>query len=286
MMPKVSIIFPTFNGLEDTRECLFSITKLRYPKSKMEVIIIDNGSTDNTIPFIRKNFPWVKIFVQKKNFGFAKAVNLGIERSNGEYLLITNNDVIFEKNYLVNLVIFLQKNPKVGIVGGKIYYKHPKNKVAFSGAKFNFYTGLLSLNKKPNKVCETDWNPGCNMFVKKKVFDKIGQFDEKFFFYFEDLDFCLRAKRAGYQVIYHPRAILWHGEGASINRQNWQKKSEFYYQGKTRVLFKHATKIQLVSSLLFQFSFGLAYQLFILKHQNYTPAIQALAENVGRQRLK
>lgn len=288
--PTVSIIFPTYNGWQDTKLCLESIKRLDYPKDRLEVIIVDNASSDKTVPLIRQNFPFVKVFPQEKNLGFAKAVNLGIKKAKGDYLLIANNDVVFDKNYLICLLKFLQENPAVGIVGGKVYYKNPKDKIAFAGARFNFYTGLLRPSKSPNKTCETDWVTGCNMLVKREVLAKIGSFDEKFFFYFEDLDLCLRAKRAGYKIIFYPKAILWHGEGESINREDWQKKSEFYYQGKTRVLFKHATKLELLSSLLFQFSLGLLYQLFILKHQNYTPATRALIKNLkdfvsGRQTL-
>lgn len=279
--PFVSIIFPTFNGWQDTKECLKSIANVDYPQTKIEVIVVNNASTDETAPLIRQNFSRVKLLPQKKNLGFAKAVNQGIKKSQADYILITNNDVVFDSHYLKNLVNFLQQNPDVGIVGGKVYYKHPKNKVAFPGARFNFYTGLLRPNKNPNKTAETDWVPGCNMLIKRKVLEEIGGFDEKFFFYFEDLDLCLRAKKAGYKVIYYPKAIMFHGEGASIEREGWQKKSELYYQGKTRILFKHGTKLQIVSSLLFQFFPGLAFQLLVLRHQNYTFALRALIENTN-----
>ncbi len=280
MKTKVSIIFPTHNGWEDTKACLESIAKLDYSQEKIEVIVIDNASTDKTVSLIRKHFPQVKLLPQKKNLGFAKAVNLGIKKAKSRYLFITNNDVVFDKGYLRILVNFLQNNPEVGIVGGKVYYQKPKNKIVFAGAKFNFYTGLLKLGPTPNKISKTDWVPGCNMLIRQKVINKIGPFDEKFFFYFEDLDLCLRAKRAGYKIIYHPRALLWHGEGAAIDRERWQKKSEFYYHGKTRILFKHGSKLQIISALLFQFLVGLPFHLLVLKHQNYTPAIKALLENI------
>lgn len=283
MKPKVSIIFPTLNGWQDTQECLESITKLDYPKEKIAIIVVDNGSTDKTVPLIKQYFPQVKLFPKKKNLGFAKAVNLGIKKSKCEYLLISNNDVIFAKDYLLNLVNFLEENPGVGIVGGRIYYKQPKKKIAFSGAKFNFYTGTLKLGPTPNEISETDWVSGCNLFIRRRVLKKIGNFDEKFFFYFEDLDLCLRTKKAGYKVIYYPRAIQWHDEGAAISQGKWQKKSEYYYYGKTRILFKYATKIQLISALLFQFLLGLPFHLLILKHNNYPAAIKALVNNLKKQ---
>lgn len=278
--PKISIVFPTFGGLKDTKKCLSSIEKLSYPQEALETIVVDNRSPDETVSFVQKNFPWVKLLPQKENLGFAKAVNLGIRKAKGEYLLITNNDVLFEKNYLARLVKHLQQNPRVGVVGGKVYYQKPRDKIDFPGAKFNFYTGLLRPNKKPDLTSPTDWVPGCNMLVRRSVLDEIGSLDEKFFFYFEDLDFCLRAKKAGYRVVYYPKAVQWHGVGESIDRRGWQKKSEFYYQGKTRLLFKHATPIQLISAFLFQFFLGLPYHFLILKRQNYPPAVKALVKNI------
>lgn len=279
MIPKVSVIFPTFNGLADTKTCLESIRKLKYPKERIEIIMVDNCSSDRTIETIKKMFPEVKILPQNNNLGFAKAVNLGIKTAKGEYFLITNNDVTFTKNYLTQLVDFLQKKPLVGITGGKVYYKRPQKKISFPGAKFDFYTGLLRPNKNPNQIIETDWVPGCNMLIKREVLENIGIFDEDFFFYFEDLDFCLRARKAGYKVIYYPKAVMYHGEGVSIDKERWQKKSQFYYEGKTRVLFKHASKIQLVSVLLFQFLLGLPFHLLVLKRQNYTWAFRALMKS-------
>ena len=233
--PLVSIIFPTFNGWQNTKECLESIARLNYPQDKIEIIIVDNGSTDNTlqkvkefakkyscqfvsgtespikkaavrVPHIRVNSrkPTITLIENRTNLGFSRAVNLGAKKANGEYFLITNNDVVFDKNYFALLVEFLQKEPLAGIVGGKVFYQHSKGKIAFAGARFNFYTGLLRLGKHPNQICKTDWVPGCNMLLRRRVWEEIGGFDEKFFFYFEDLDLCLRAKRAGWRIIYYP----------------------------------------------------------------------------------
>lgn len=279
MTPKVSIIFPTFNGWQDTMDCLESIKGLNYPASKLEVIVIDNGSSDKTlkeIPNYKLQITSYKFLKNEKNLGFAKAVNKGIKEAKGDYFLITNNDVIFDKDYLKNLIEFSLANPIAGIVGGKVYYKKPKNTVAFGGAKFDFYTGILKPNKTPNQISETDWVSGCNLLVSRKTLEEIGLFDEKFFFYFEDLDLSLRAKKTGYKVLYYPKAIMYHGEGASIKREGWQRNSQVYYEGKTRILLKHANKIQLASSLVFQFTIGMLFQLFILKHQNYIISLKAL----------
>lgn len=171
----------------------------------------------------------------------------------------------------------MEKCPKVGIVGGKVYYLN-KHKIAFCGTRFNFYTGQISLGRFPNKIGPTDWVSGCNLLVRKTVLDKIGLFDDRFYFYFEDLDLCLRAKKAGFQVFYHPRAVLYHQEGKTIDREFLLQKSDFFYQGKTRLLFKHETIIQLISTLLFQFLLSLPFHLIILKQQDYLAATKALMQ--------
>ena len=224
-MASISIIFPILNGWRDTKNCLKSIAKLNYPKNKIEVIIINNASTDGShakiIEFAKKHSyqfvgetkttskkkvmgispirinsrkPTLILIKNRINLGFAKAINQGILKANSDYLLITNNDVIFSKDYLKILTKHLKQNKKVGIIGGKIYYKNSQDKISFCGAKFSFYSGLLSLGKTPDRISKTDWLPGCNMLIKKEVINKVGKFDDKYPFYFEDFDFCLNTR--------------------------------------------------------------------------------------------
>ena len=281
MMPKVSIIFPTYNGWQDTKACLESIRHLKYPKQKIEVIVVDNNSSDPTCPNIAQYYPSVKVYQNLTNKGFAKAVNLGAKEATGQYLLITNNDVVFDRNYLTVLVNYLVNHPAVGAVGGKIYLMNHPQAVAFAGAKFNFMNGMISGGKTPDRTSRTDWVSGCNLLVKKELFTKLHGFDEKYFFYFEDLDFCLRAKKLGLKIIYYPPAKMWHKEGLSIDRLPSTTKSAYYYEGKTRLLFKHASFWQRSCSLIFQFMIGLPYHFLVLKHNHYRPAIRALKKNIN-----
>ena len=120
---KLTIAIVTFNNEDTIRQTLNSIKNSTIPAKR--IIIVDNGSTDKSIEKIKK-IKKIKVFKNNKNLGFAKAVNQGIKKSSGKYLLITNNDVVFKKDYLSVLVEYLQKNPKTGMVGGKIYYRQPK----------------------------------------------------------------------------------------------------------------------------------------------------------------
>ena len=143
--PTVTIIFPTHNGWEDTKDCLASIRNLNYPKEKLEVIVVDNASTDGTPEKIHKNFPGVTLATQQTNLGFAKAINLGVKRTSSELILITNNDVVFEKSCLNELVKALTSDPKIGAVGGRVYWKNQRLKA--KKALDNFLHRACSFNQ-------------------------------------------------------------------------------------------------------------------------------------------
>lgn len=274
-MPKVSIIFPNYNGKSDSLTCLRSLSLLSYPQQNIETIMVDNTSTDGSIEAVKKHFPSVEIIPLKKNIGFAAAVNEGIRISIGDYIFIINNDIIFDKEFLTVLIDYMEKNLEVGIAGGKIYYQAPKNKILFCGAKFNPWLGSIHRLPNPNRIKESEWIQGCAMLIKRAVIEKVGLFDEGFFFGFEDFDLCRRAKRAGFKIIYHPRAIAWHKEGATIDKEGFIKKNVELYKGKFRFVFKNSSLPQILSTILFQFFFVPLYRKIIVrdKYFAFTPIL-------------
>lgn len=280
MTPTVTIIFPTHNGWADTRRCLVSIGKLRYPPDKIQVILVDNASQDQTVAKVRSGYPSVTVIPLAANLGFGRAVNRGARQAKGKFLLITNNDVVFTPRYLITLVSYLTRHSRIGAAGGKVLYPGSPARIAFGGARFNWYTGLLELGRTPDAISTTDWVPGCNLLIWRGLFRRLGGFDEQFYFYFEDLDLCRRVKEAGYEVLYLPEAVMRHNEGSSVGRLPPTTKSGYYYEGKTRLLYKHASRWQRYSCLLFQFALGLPYHLVVLKHNNYRAAIRAQWKNM------
>jgi len=253
MKPKISIVFPTHNGKFDTLKCLKSLSSLSYPSPQMEIIMVDNASSDSSIETVKKKFPRVKIIPLEKNIGFAAAINKGITVSGGDYIFIINNDMIFDKEFLTVLVESMERDSKLGIAGGKIYYQVPKDKILFCGVKFNPWLGSIHRLSNPDQTKESEWIQGCAMLIKKTVVEKVGLFDEKFFFSFEDQDFCQRAKKAGFKIIYHPKAVAWHKEGATIDREGLQKKATELYKAKFYYLFKNCSLLQIITATLFQF---------------------------------
>src|SRR3989338_8497856 len=136
--PKVSIIFPNYNGGSEPLECIKSIKNLSYLKDKIEIIVIEN----------------------KENAGFAKAINQGIKGSSGDYIFITNDDIVFEKNSLRNMIEYMEKNPTVGITGGKIFLKSSPKKIISCGFMMNRWNGNIFRAPYPDKIKEPDWVQG------------------------------------------------------------------------------------------------------------------------------
>lgn len=217
-----------------------------------EVIIIDNGSDSNQkldlkffVEHIKhyNNFD-IKLFFQS-NKGYAGGMNLGIKNCSGDLILISNTDIYFDHSFLKDAVRYMEEN-NYDIMSPKIYYAGTR-KIWQSGGFFDFtnYRDQEIRNKNVYDITEVDYVSGCVMFVKRKVFKKVKLFDENYFIYIEDSDFCYRAKQAGLKVVYYPRIVVSH----DITEER-EKQSEFmkinYFKSKLLFIFKHYSIGQLI----------------------------------------
>lgn len=283
--PTVSIIFPNYNGGNEPLDCLKSINKLKFNKEKIEIIVVDNNSTDNSDINIRKKYPLVKLIKMKRNYGFAKAVNIGISKSHGDYIFIANDDLIFEENSLQIMVDYQTSNKQTGLVGGKIYYKYSPHKIASSGFFMNKWTGNIFRAKQVDKIKEPDWCQGCAILVPKQVLNKVGLLDPSYTLSFDDYDLCLRIKKAGYKIIYLPKAIFWHGESLTVNK-NKPFKYYHWYKSKFRFILKHFPLINIISIFLFQFLIVMPYRVLILRDGRLLPFTRGIYWNIKRIWIK
>lgn len=246
MTPIISIIFPTLNQYPSTKKCLASIAKLNYPKNKIEVIVVDNASTDGTPEKLKKLK--IKSVKNKKNLGFAKAVNQGAKKAKGQYLFITNNDVILTPDCLKILLAAFLESKKIGLVGPKAIHSSSQ-KLAIAPFKANPWLGYHSYDQKnPDLKKEVNYLSGCGLFTSSAIFKKMKGFDPNYFFYFEDLDFCLRLMKAGYKIIYEPRALIYHDYAQTALRQ---KPEKIFFQGylsRFYCLFKNASWPQIITA--------------------------------------
>jgi len=218
MDKKVFIVILNWNGLDDTRECILSLKKNTY--ANYEIVVVDNGSADSSPHALKKEFPDIEIIENKINAGFAGGNNIGIEYSLGkgaDYILLLNNDTTVENDFLTELVKRGESDEKIGLLESKICFYDEPNKIWFAGGKIDWlkvsgrHIGLNELDSgKYDKIEEVDYLTGCCLLIKKSVIEKIGKLSEDYFLYYEDTDFCLRAKNAGFKCVYVPASKMYH----------------------------------------------------------------------------
>ena len=220
-LPFVSIIISSYNDRENLRECLFSLRALNYPKSKYEVIVVDAGSTDGSPEMVEREFPEVKL-IRAERIGIAEAINKGIKHARGDYLVLElNTDEVVDRNWLMALVDVIMRSPDVGIATGKRLI-YGTNTIESVGGKVDYLTGRVIVigYGEPSRRYSSMRDVDCAFvfLMRKDVIRKIGLFDEDYYIYFEDVDICLRARRAGFRIVYVPEAWSWHKGSSVIGR--------------------------------------------------------------------
>jgi GT2 family glycosyltransferase len=222
MKPLITIIIPNWNGKHLLEHCLPSVAKLNYPN--FEVIIIDNGSSDESAHYVRSNFPSYKFIELGSNTGFPHAVNVGIKESNGEYFALLNNDTEVDLNWLDELLAGFSVSPTIGIVASKLLNFYQRDTIDSAGDVINIVGQGYPIGGGQKDGPE--WNIGKYIFsgtggaslYKREMIQEIGLFEEIFFMYFEDVDLSYRALRKGYTVWYQPTAVVYHIQKASSNK--------------------------------------------------------------------
>jgi len=262
---KVFTIILNWNRKEDTLSCMKSLKESRIRDFELEIVVVDNGSTDGSQQVIAKyvkqakagsDRKW-KLIRAKENTGFVVGNNIGIKyalNEGADYVILLNDDTIVEKNCLYNLVKFANKRKDIGLISPKIYFAKgfefhkARYKDKELGKVFWYAGGDMDWNNiygsnhgvdevdkgQYDKTKETDFATGCCILIRREVLDKLGLLDKKYFAYYEDSDFSQRARKAGWKVVYYPLAHLWHkvaqssGIGSGLND---------YFTTRNRLLF-------------------------------------------------
>lgn len=211
----ITAIILNYKNYKDINDCIISLEKQNLSEGySLKILIIDNNSEDDSTLKIQKEHPEHSYFFNKENYGFAKGVNQGIDISykESDFFFLVNNDAILEENCLKNL---LEVSKGVNLTGPVIFYKDKPDIIWQGGGYYSKIRMNIVSPDKNKKLLSTeaqkvDFISGCIMLIPKKVIDMIGKFDEKFFFYGEDLDFCLRVKKSGVETFYCPKAQALH----------------------------------------------------------------------------
>jgi len=252
----ISIIVLNWNQRELTVSCLNSL--LQIDTSAVNVVVVDNASTDSSASYLSAQFPKITLLQSKHNLGYAGGNNVGIRYAlecNADYILILNNDTIVDSTFLNIMVKQMDKNPRIAIAGPKTYITGTNKTIYSTSARFikmlaqPFFVGFKKEDKGQfDKYFETDFVPGSCMLIRRDVFEKIGLFNEDFFLLFEDIEFCLRAKERGYDTAYIPNAIIWHQFSSSIG---YQSPCHLYYLNRNRCFIARQINSTIVFFLIF-----------------------------------
>ncbi len=251
--PLVYIVVLTWNSEKDIVECLDSLQRLDYPN--YQVIVVDNGSSDDTLAKVRAQFGSTPIIENGQNLGFAEGNNVGIHYAlakQADYVFILNDDTAIAPDAISLLVECGESNPRIGMLGSSVvsYYDHSKE---FLGARVDWQTGLtFQILYSPTGMGDADHVAGCALLVKSHVAREIGLFDADFFCYYEDTDWGVRCNRAGYRVItVFPSKVYHKGTPDATGHES---PSLFYYYRRNQCLFMR------------KYTKGLHWWLFLIRY--------------------
>ncbi len=227
-LPLVSIIILNCNGKHHLDECFKSIKQTNY--HPFEAILVDNASSDGSIPFIENNFPWVKIVRNHHNLGFAEGNNRGIEFSSGKYIILLNNDTKVHPDWITELVKIAESDRTIGACACKLLFYDKPSIINSVGMIVDNYGKSLCKGwgekdvGQYEEVEEVFSAYGAAMFLCRDALEKSGVFDERYFILYEEVDLCWRIRLAGYKINYVPSAVVFHKVGSFIGEMKVENK--------------------------------------------------------------
>ena len=284
-MPSVWVVIVNFNSYGDTADCLESLAASTYPD--LAVALVDNGSSDGSGIGLKKRFPQVEHIRSEDNAGFAGGANLGIRAAldaGAQFICLLNNDTLVEAGFIEPLVERAVATPDAGIVGGKILYTDTPDIIWFAGGRIDRRRGFTSHRGQDvpdasafNKPRYVDYVTGCLFLVRAGLFEDMGLLDESLFMYAEELEFCLRARRAGYRCFYEPRSVIRH----RVSRSMGAAYRPVYYYYLTRNLlevYRGHLGVSRFSITVFRLGWHLVvYQSYMMLRAHRTAAAPFIA---------
>lgn len=242
--PLMAIIILTWNQRDLTLDCLASLAEMDYPVDRLQIIVVDNGSSDDTAVAVRQRFPHVAMLENGDNLGFAEGNNVGIRlalQGPAEYIMLLNNDTAVDRHMLSELLAAMVQFSDVGIVGPKMLYFDSPSVIWCAGNRIDWRSGGsirlqaeepdIEDDKEPR---EADFITACAILLRRQVVEQVGVLDQRFFIYYEETDWCVRATKAGWRILYVPSARLWHKVSAAMGTTS---PATDYYMNRNVLLF-------------------------------------------------
>ena len=254
LAPTIFVVILNWNGRDDTLACLASVMQITY--SAFRVLVVDNGSSDDSVSAIRSRFLNVEVIETGSNLGFAGGNNVGIQRAldlGADYVLLLNNDTEVASDLLEALLAAAQRFPQAGAFSAKIYFHAEPDRLWYAGASWNEAAarfeqvgeGVRDDGRQAFGIAaETEYACGCAFFVSAARLREIGLLDADYFLYFEETDWCFRARASGHPSIFVPDAKFWHKVSVSLGGEGSPLQMYFVTRNRLRWARRHGTKAQ------------------------------------------
>ncbi len=276
MSLKIAVCILNYNGRKLLQQFLPTVVE-HTPASLAEIYVIDNASTDDSLAYVKAEFPTVKIVENTENHGFTGGYNIGLQQINATYYLLINSDIEVTSNYLEPLVKILDENPNAGACQPKIKAFHQKDSFEYAGAAggyvdwlgYPFCRGRIfeTLEKDEGQydnLQQVFWASGACMLIKSTLYHEVGGFDISFFAHMEEIDLCWRVQRLGYEIYCEPQSIVYHVGGGTLNKTN-PRKTYLNFRNSASMLHKNVVDntvywkfaIKMVLDLVAALKFGL-----------------------------
>jgi len=217
-VPRVTIITLNWNGKADTIDCVASLRKLNY--TNFDIIVVDNGSTDGSKSTILARFPDITVLENARNLGYARGFNSGLRYAyehGADYFLVVNSDTTVDPEALRELIEAAEQDEKIGFASGKVYWHERPDVLQTAGRESDPLTlvgrhiGSGEVDRGQFDVIrDLDFVDDVFLLVRRRVYEVVGGYDPMFFLYFEETDWCVRVRRAGFRIVYVPGARIWH----------------------------------------------------------------------------
>ncbi|MCS7249108.1 MAG: glycosyltransferase [Anaerolineales bacterium] len=228
----VSVIIPNYNGKKYLGDCILSLRRQDFPRDQLEIIVVDNASSDGSQEYVRSHFPEVKLVVSPRNLGFSGGCNLGISHSRGRYIVLLNNDTVVAPNWLSELVSAAEADEEIAIVGSKLLFRNRPEFIQNAGSYITELGDGGDIGFAQQDIGQYDFTRevmaacGASMLVKRELIEQIGGFDEDFGSYYEDTDLCYRARLAGKKVLFAHKSVVYHVHAATLGE--WSDQFSFF----------------------------------------------------------
>jgi GT2 family glycosyltransferase len=283
--PHVTVIIPAWNGADTLVGCLSSVFSSRY--QNMDVIVVDNASTDGTLSVLSQSFPNARVIRNLENLGPGGAFKQATSLSAGDYLLWLNQDVVLDPEWIGEVVKAFQANPRLGMASSIVVYSEPRDTVWSAGGCVDGFTGLAWDFRKGEQIttatplAKPDYVAGCASILSRRALDKIGGVDPNYFLYFEDADLGLRLKAAGYELaIIAAPWVIHNGLRTKGDSRSSGKRLFFFVRSNIRFVVKNWPLPRLVMTLVASIGFYLLFAIVKGPATYVPPVLRAVFWNI------